>query len=330
LDHPSFSIVLRRIVDVCRFAAPRAMLADLRQDFLRAGLPNAVARHDTPALFDWLMHMLSYQGVSDAIAWGYMDQHGSVTFAEIEAALAASPSCPKLRSYWDFAGCRFAKRAFLCSEPKHLEACPLPMHDLRNGRLNQAAYSLFLFLRDVCAGDLVGWIDARLAGADGPDPADRVARMRQALIEPLSCIYGVSFKVVSMALADLLLAGDVGRDRWVATGSNMIVVDTLVHNWLQRTGSLHELGAEHAYGAGCYASGGCAAIIEAASQLIDAREFCPEGPAIFPRLVQKAIWLFCTEAAHDICNGNRIDDRVGCYQPGCPLFLECKRQALWR
>ena len=112
-------------------------------------------------------------------------------------------------------------------------------------------------------------------------------------------------------------------------GASMIVVDTLVHNWLHRTGSLQELGAEHPYGAGCYGPGGCAAIIEAASGSIDARLFCPEGPAIFPRLVQKAIWLFCTEAAHDICNGNRIDDRFGCRQDGCPLFRDCAHIPLW-
>jgi hypothetical protein len=38
----------------------------------------------------------------------------------------------------------------------------IPTHRLRNGRLNQTAYSLFLFIRDVAGSDLVGWIDARL------------------------------------------------------------------------------------------------------------------------------------------------------------------------
>jgi len=30
--------------------------------------------------------------------------------------------------------------------------CPLPRHALRNGRLNQTVYSLFLFMRDVAGG----------------------------------------------------------------------------------------------------------------------------------------------------------------------------------
>jgi hypothetical protein len=34
-------------------------------------------------------------------------------------------------------------------------------HRLRNGHRNQIAYSLYLFIRDVADGDLVGWIDDR-------------------------------------------------------------------------------------------------------------------------------------------------------------------------
>ncbi len=328
LDHYNLATVVRRITGVCRIAAPGTMLLDLRRRLQRSGLGDAVGRHDTPAVFDWLMPVLSYQGVSDAIAWVYMDRHGTVTFSDIKAALAALPSCPKLMSYWHFAECRFAKQAFTCSEPDHIETCSLPLHDLRNGQLNQAAYSLFLFLRDVCDGDLVSWIDTRLAAADQPGAEHRAVLMRDAVLLPLSGIFGISFKVLSMALADLLLACDPARERWVTTGASMIVVDTLVHNWLHRSGCLRELGADHAYGPGCYAPGGCAAIIEIASRQIDAREFCPAGPANFPRLIQKAIWLFCTEGAQDICNGNRIDDRWPCEQVSCPMFADCARVAL--
>jgi len=96
-----------------------------------------------------------------------LDEHGSISFYEIEDGLRQRPSCPRLTSYWQFAECRFAKTAHTCSEPAHLSACPVPRHDLRNGRLNQTAYALFFFLRDVCEGDLVAWIDARLAAAAG-------------------------------------------------------------------------------------------------------------------------------------------------------------------
>ena len=53
----------------------------------------------------------------------------------------------------------------------------------------------------------------------------------------------------------------------------MIAVDTLVHNFLHRTGILQRLNAGHAYGPACYRPGACAEIIELVAQRIDAREF---------------------------------------------------------
>ena len=84
---------------------------------------------------------------------------------------ASGVSCPKLKSYWHFHGCRYEKASRTCAEPEHIGACPLPSHDLRNGHLNQAAYSLFLFIRDLADGDLIGWIDAQLR-----PPTVRLAR----------------------------------------------------------------------------------------------------------------------------------------------------------
>jgi len=48
---------------------------------------------------------------------------------------------------------------------------------MRNSRLNQTAYSLYLFVRDVADGDLVGWIDAPLAR--GRSAADQGPLARQ-------------------------------------------------------------------------------------------------------------------------------------------------------
>src|SRR3954454_5588017 len=70
---------------------------------------SAIKQRDTPALFDWLVVMLSYQGISDPVAHDYMDQHGRVTWQAIERDLANKPSCPKLQSYWQFHGCRYHK-----------------------------------------------------------------------------------------------------------------------------------------------------------------------------------------------------------------------------
>src|SRR3954470_23859353 len=95
---------------------------------------------------DWLMRLVQLQGISDTIAFAYADKHGIARWADITFALERGSSCPKLRSYWHFEGCRYAKAARTCAEPEHLPQCPLPSHPLRKGSLNQAAYSLFLFI----------------------------------------------------------------------------------------------------------------------------------------------------------------------------------------
>jgi len=116
------------------------------------------------------------------------------------------------------------------------------------------------------------------------------------LLEPLGHVYGVSNKVLAMALAELLLGGDAKRPAWVEAGTVMIAIDTLVHNFLHRTGILRAFAAEHLYGPRCYAPTGCASIIERLAGKIDARQFNPRYPANFPRFVQHAIWRFCAES----------------------------------
>ena len=138
----------------------------------------------------------------------------------------------------------------------------MPSHDLRNGHLNQAAYSLFLFIRDLANGDLIGWIDAQLQGANSPAGSDRLARMRAALIEPMREIYGISDKVLAMALSALLLGAPEKMVLWTEVGGTMIAIDTLVHNFLHRTGILQRFNANHQYGVACYQPGGCADILQ--------------------------------------------------------------------
>src|SRR3954469_13433554 len=108
------------------------------------------------------------------------------------------------------------------------------------------AFSLFLFLRDVCEGDLVGWIDRRLAGVSDVRGEDYPYRLGQAVIEPMRAIHGVSDKVLNMALSDFLIGVDPERELWRLSGSHMVAIDSLVHNLLHRTGTLAEHGAEHA------------------------------------------------------------------------------------
>jgi hypothetical protein len=207
----------------------------------------------------------------------------------------------------------------------HIDTCPLPSHPLRNGRLNQMAYSLFLFIRDIADGDLVGWIDRQFQNADDRASPSRLAQLREALIGPLREVYGVSDKVLTMTLSCILLAAPKRLRLWREVGASMIAIDTLVHNFLVRTGILARFEADHSYGAACYQPGGCAAIIEAVSQRIDARQFNAGFPQPFPRFVQHAIWRYCAQSGLDVCNGNRIDDRQSCTNVYCQIHSNCDR-----
>jgi hypothetical protein len=312
---------------VCLIAGSEDLIGD-RNDEPTQQLRAAIANHDTALLFGWLMEALSFQGISNGVALGYMERHGRVTWDQIARVLGKKVYCPKLKSYWSFHRCGYEKGSETCAEPNNFSRCQLPRHDLRNGRLNQTAYSLFLFIRDVADGDLVGWIDNQLRRANRGTDHGRLFRMREALIGPLRHVYGVSDKVLSMALSDLLLAAPRTKRYWFETGASMIVIDTLVHNFLHRTGTLKQLNAQHAYGPACYRPGGCIEIIECVAARIDAQQYKATYPKSFPRFVQHAIWRFCGQEELDICNGNQIDDRKRCGNVSCPTFSMCERVAL--
>jgi hypothetical protein len=123
---------------VCCLAGAASLIDDLRAELRAEGIPSAIRRHDTATLFDWLISALSYQGISDQVAADHMERYGRPRWADIDAKVAAGPTCPKLASHWHFHGCRYDKIS-RTSEPDHIDACPLPSHQLRNGRLNQLA-----------------------------------------------------------------------------------------------------------------------------------------------------------------------------------------------
>jgi len=129
-------------------------------------------------------------------------------------------------------------------------------------------------------------------------------------------------------LAELLLVGDPGRERWVTAGAGMIAVDSLVHKFLHRTGRLRRCGADHRHGLACYAPRGLAEILRRFAATVDARAFNPRFPAHFPRWIQHSLWQFCSEVGGGPCNGRRIDDRGACRQRHCPAFARCDRITL--
>jgi hypothetical protein len=312
---------------VCAVAGSTSLIDEIDAETAQAGLTEAVALGHTAPVFDWLLTSFSYQGISDAVARNYIAKHGAATWSGIGASLASIPSCPKLRAYWAFEACRYDKGSFSCSQPDHIDGCPVPRPRLRNGRLNQTAYSLFLFVRDVAGGDLVGWLDSQLTSAASLDRNLWAAR-QEALIGPLRNVYGVSDKVLTMALSSLLIGARNERPHWFEIGKAMIAVDTLVHNFLHRTGILGGCGTPHQFGAACYRPGGCTEVIRAISRQIDARAFNPKFPQNFPRFVQHAIWRFCAADGLNLCNGNRINDEKSCGVTYCYLYRQCEKLPL--
>ena len=325
--HEDLEHAVRLIRRVCQLSRSANCIAETRASLRAEGITSAVRHHDSTALFDWLITMLGNRGISNWVAADYLERHGQATWHAIESDLHRGPSCPKLKSYWHFQDCRYSKKHYRCAEPEHLSQCPLPKHWLRNGGLNQTAFSLYLFIRDVADGDLVRWLDRRLQAAEKPAGPDRLVALRMAVLSPLKEVYGVSDKVLMVALSTLFLGAPLRRT-WAEVGASMIAVDTLVHNFLHRTGILHRLDARHAYGPACYRPRGCAEIIEVVAQQIDAREFNPRYPQTFPRFVQRAIWEYCAQEGLDICNGNRVNDREHCSNTECHLHSICDRKIL--
>jgi hypothetical protein len=67
---------VRLVRTICRAAGRTSLVDDSRVGLAQHGVIAAVRRRDAPVIFDWLVNGFSYQGVSDSIASGYMEQHG--------------------------------------------------------------------------------------------------------------------------------------------------------------------------------------------------------------------------------------------------------------
>ena len=100
--NPNLNYAVQVVDATCCLAGSASYLDDIRADLRDCGIIRALRDHDTPALFDWLVGMLSFQGISDAVAAGYIAQHGNARWADVDEGLSRTPSCPKLTGYWRF------------------------------------------------------------------------------------------------------------------------------------------------------------------------------------------------------------------------------------
>lgn len=317
------------ILNVCEIAGSRTLIDDARVELAGAGVIEAVQNHDDNVIFDWLLEIMQFQGVSDSAARAFLEEHGLATAHDIAKGLRRKQLCPKLKSYYHFEGCGFRRWTRTCNNPEFFASCPLPRHEFRNGSLQQMAYALFFWARDIAQGDFVGWVDSLIA-KNKHKPTSMNEASTSPLIEALAQVYGVGPKIANLAMATFLLGADWECKSWIKAGASIVVVDTLVHNWLHRTSILKDMGAEHLYGAGCYGSNGCAALLYRLARMVDARRFNKDYPRYFPRFVQFAIWSFCSADGLNICNGNQVDDQRRCKRRDCDLYQLCGRQRLHR
>jgi hypothetical protein len=64
LTNPDLAYAVQMAHATCCLAGSASYLADIREDLGAHGIVRAVRDHDTPALFDWLIKTLSFQGIS--------------------------------------------------------------------------------------------------------------------------------------------------------------------------------------------------------------------------------------------------------------------------
>ena len=321
LDH-----AVRVVHSVCCLAGSASLIDDLRAELRAEGVPSAIRRHDTATLFDWLVAAFSYQGISDQVAFDYMERHGRARGPTSTCKPAPGTTCPKLQATGTSTAAGTTRPGH-CAEPDHLPDCPCPTTSCATVGSTRRPIPCYLFIRDIADGDLVGWIDRRLHDARQPEP-DRLARMRAALLDPLREVYGVSDKVLTMTLSCVLLAAPRRLDRLARSRRQ--------HDRHRHPGA--QLSAPHRDpGTGSVPTipTAPAATGRAAAPTLLARSPSRSTPAVqsgvpatFPRFVQHAIWRYCAQLGLDVCNGNRIDDRQSCDNVYCQIRRRCDRISL--
>ncbi len=76
--------------------APADFLDEIAGRLRAAGVQDALARRESAPLFDFVAALAARQGIANDAAIRFDAQHGGVTWATVEAGLAAGAACPRL------------------------------------------------------------------------------------------------------------------------------------------------------------------------------------------------------------------------------------------
>ena len=215
-EPPALDHAIRLIHQVCCLAGS----FDLIKDFRDQALCAAVDRHDTAALFDRLMHDFSFQGISDEIAANYMTRHGQATWRSVRKNLAKRPNLPEAaKPIGIFMLADTKKRAAPAPSLTTLPPARCQLIGCETAistRLPTASICLFATLPVAIwwAGSMISWTRRTILLR-----RTRLAQGRTALIEPLRNVYGVSDKVLAMALSGILIGAADVRPKWLQVGA---------------------------------------------------------------------------------------------------------------
>ena len=266
-------------------------------------------------LYQYLVESFLLAGGGDQSNLGYYArQKVKPTFNRVRKGLKAA-KCQNLGSFDAFAGCGYQKTKKTCGEPGLLPSCPLPEFDMKKGALNRMAFSLYLFLRDFCKNDFYGFVREHFD--DGQLPYLELKARLEAFITEVTRIANVGPKLAFMAFSGLFLTKYPGWD-YRRVGAQMIAVDSLVHNFLHRTGILGLYENNHKYGPRCHTENGCLGVVEDLALKIDCRKFNRSYPAYFPRFIQSRLWWYCAKDGVNVCNLNKC--REGKPNLDCDLY----------
>src|SRR6202047_3743593 len=70
IDH-----AVRLIHAICGLAGSPSLIDEIRADLRADKIRAAIRSRDTGPVFDWLMAAFSFQGISDQVAYEYMQKH---------------------------------------------------------------------------------------------------------------------------------------------------------------------------------------------------------------------------------------------------------------
>ena len=250
-----------------------------------------------------------------------MAQHGSPDFERLET-LVPQAACEWSSGVSALQNCGFRKTANTCSNPTGLSECVVGKVPARNGLLARLAIGLTYWSLEKPHRTPWAWLESERVQFVG-SPAE----FAESLVTDFSRLFGVSNKVGSMLVSDILLGVGLKSSFYVEAGTSLLVIDRLVHNLLIRCGAVEAAGKAHAFGSGCYQHGGCRGLLLTAFDGVDASRINDAWPSAVPRIFQHALWRHCAGSEGNVCNGNQIRGDQRCAQR-CPAKGNCARLPL--